>query len=81
MLAQRAGSWPARLLVGLLPAFIGPSAMSQVLPLRRQEGPGEGSVPSEHQMRHIALNRQQLQSGVAIGRYLGLPAMKGPKST
>ena len=58
MLAQHSGSQPTRLLVGLLPVFIGPSAMSEVLPLQRQEGPGEGSVPSEHQMGHIALNRQ-----------------------
>ena len=58
MLAQHSGSQPTCLLVGLLPVFIGPSAMSEVLPLQRQEGPGEGSVPSEHQMGHIALNRQ-----------------------
>lgn len=57
-LAQRSGSQPARLLVGLLPVFIGPFATSEVLPLQRQEGPGKGSVPSEHQMGHIALNRQ-----------------------
>ena len=58
VLAQHSGSQPARLLVGLLPVFIGPSATSEVLPLQRQEGPGEGSVPSEHQMGYTALNRQ-----------------------
>ena len=50
VLAQHAGSRPARLLMRLLPAFIGTSATSQVLPLQRQEGPGEGSVLSEQQM-------------------------------
>lgn len=50
VLAQHAGPGPACLLTRLLPAFSGTSAMSQVLPLQRQEGPGEGSVLSEHQM-------------------------------
>lgn len=50
VLAQHTGSGPVRLLTHLLPAFIGTSATSQVLPLQRQEGPGEGSVLSEHQM-------------------------------
>lgn len=44
VLAQHTGSGPACLLTRLLPALIGTSATSQVLPLQRQEGPEEGSV-------------------------------------
>lgn len=52
------GSQPARLLVGLFQCLAGPSATSEVLPYKGKKGQGEGSVPSEHQMGHIALNRQ-----------------------